>query len=189
MSGETNKHFFRQLREAGITAEKIPTISFCIGEPEIKEWGAALMAGDYASWSYFQSVESSENAKFIAAFRQRFGQDRVLSDPMETAYFSVYVWSQVVNLVGTADPEHVLAFIQNQSRVVPEGIISVDAFNHNAWRVARVGQVGDAGQFDIRWSSEKAVYPVPYLFKSRDEWNSILHELYTGWGGSWAKKA
>lgn len=188
MNGETNLYFFRALRAAGIASDKIPTVSFCIGEPEVQEYGVSLTVGDYASWSYFQSVQTNENIKFVEAFKKRYGQDRVLSDPMEAAYFGVYLWSQTVQLIKTANPVRVVASVPNQSRVAPEGIVAIDAFNHNTWKVCRVAKINDEGQFDVVWSSEKAVYPVPYLFKARDEWEIILQELYTGWGGSWAKK-
>lgn len=188
INGETNKYFFEGLRAAGITSDKIPTMSFSMGETEVQELGASLVAGDYASWSYFQSIQNRENVEFISAFKKRYGQERVLSDPMEVGYFNVYLWSQVVRLVQNSRPEQVMAFIQNQSRVVPEGIVGIDPFNKYAWRYCRIGKVDTRGQFDIVWSSEKAVYPVPYPFKPQEEWEIILQDMYRQWGNAWSKK-
>lgn len=188
INGETNEYFFKALRSAGITSDKIPTISFDLGEAEVQSLGASLVTGDYASWSYFQSIENHENIEFVAAFKKRYGQDRVLSDPMQTGYFNVYLWRQTVQLVQDSRPGKVMAFVQNQSRVVPEGIVAIDPFNYYAWRVCRIGKVNAQGQFDIVWSSEKSIYPVPYPFKSRIEWEMVLQDMYTQWGNTWSKK-
>lgn len=187
-NGETNKYFFKALRAAGITSNDIPTISFSIGENEVKRLGADLMVGDYVSSSYFQSVKTNENDKFVQAFKDRYGQDRVLSDPMEAAYFSVYLWCQTVKFTGSVHPVEVMAYVQNQSRVAPEGIVAIDPFNHNTWKTCRIGKVNHEGQFDIMWASEKAVYPLPYAFRSRNEWEMILQKLYIEWGNAWSKE-
>ena len=43
------------------------------------------------------------------------------------------------------------------------------------------------GQFDIVWSSEKPIRPVPYpISRSQSEWNKFLDDLYKGWGKQWA---
>ncbi|MGH8659546.1 MAG: urea ABC transporter substrate-binding protein, partial [Gammaproteobacteria bacterium] len=56
INGDTNVAFFKELRTAGITPKEIPTMSFSIAEDELRILGAAEMAGDYASWNYFQSI-------------------------------------------------------------------------------------------------------------------------------------
>ena len=187
INGQTNLHFFKALRSAGITSDIIPTMSFSIGEPEIKEIGASLTAGDYASWSYFQTIDNRENKRFIEAFKKRYGQDAVINDPMEAAYFGVYLWFQAVNFIGSSDPLKVVENVQNQSRVAPEGIIAIDGYNHHTWKYSRIGKINADGQFDIVWSSKKSIYPVPFPFKTPDEWDGIMHELYAGWGDKWSK--
>ncbi len=43
------------------------------------------------------------------------------------------------------------------------------------------------GQFDIVWSSEKAVRPVPYpVYRSKTQWDEFFQGLYEGWGKNWA---
>ena len=49
-----------------------------------------------------------------------------------------------------------------------------------------VGQIRADGQFDLVWSSEKPVRPIPYpSSRSHAEWDSFLDGLYRTWGG-WA---
>jgi urea transport system substrate-binding protein len=83
INGDSNVAFFRALREAGFTPDRLPVISFSISETELPELGAEAMAGNYAAWNYFQSVDTPENNAFLEKFRARFGADRVVSDPLE----------------------------------------------------------------------------------------------------------
>ncbi|MEX0848917.1 MAG: urea ABC transporter substrate-binding protein [Candidatus Dependentiae bacterium] len=188
INGDTNGYFFKALREAGITSDKIPTMSFSIAEAELQQMDISLTIGDYAVWSYFQSIDSQINKDFIKNFQEQYGKDRVITDPMEAAYFGVYLWSRAVFLAQSSDPEKVIDKIASQSKKAPEGIIYTDGFNHHTWKYSRIGKVNSQGQFDIQWSSEKAIYPVVYPYKSSDEWNDILNNLYQQWGGKWAKE-
>src|SRR5690606_31448147 len=87
INGDSNRAFFRELRRKGLNAEKLPTISFSIEEEELRQLDPADVAGDYAAWNYFQSIASDENTAFINSFRQKYGPQRVVTDPMESAYF------------------------------------------------------------------------------------------------------
>ena len=53
INGDTNVSFFRALRAAGVTPDKLPTISFSIGEHELRALDPAQMAGDFAAATYF----------------------------------------------------------------------------------------------------------------------------------------
>jgi urea transport system substrate-binding protein len=40
----------------------------------------------------------------------------------------------------------------------------------------------------VAWDSGKPVRPIPFPhYRSKDEWNAFLSELYVGWGRRWAK--
>ena len=103
INGDSNLAFFKELRKQGISSNSIPTISFSIGEAEIKNFGVDYMKGDYASWNYFQSVNNNLNANFVTSFKNQFGENRVVGDPMEAAYFGVYLYAKAVEKAGTTD--------------------------------------------------------------------------------------
>jgi urea transport system substrate-binding protein len=88
LNGDSNAPFFRALRAAGVTAEKTPTLSFGLGENELRALPIRQMSGDYAAWSYFQSVHRPENTAFVHKFQARYGAHRTVSDAMESAYGS-----------------------------------------------------------------------------------------------------
>lgn len=187
INGDTNVAFFRALREEGITPQKIPTMSFSIGETELPLLGPATMAGDYAAWNYFESLDNPENRRFIEAFRARYGKELVTSDPVEAAYFGVYLWAQAVRDAGSTDPAAVRRAIRGQGLIAPEGLVYIDGDTQHTWKSARIGQIRSDGRFDVVWSSDKPVRPLPFpLFRTRKEWERYLDELQKGWGGRWA---
>ncbi len=68
INGNSNIPFFKELRRVGVTPRSINTISFSIGEEELRHLNVSEMAGDYAAWSYFQSIDTPQNEQFVARF-------------------------------------------------------------------------------------------------------------------------
>jgi urea transport system substrate-binding protein len=187
INGDSNVAFFAALRRAGITPARIPTLSFSIAENELQHMDAKTMAGDYAAWNYFQSVQSQENLRFVAAFRARFGAERVTDDPMEAAYAGVHLWASAVAAAGTTDVDAVREALKRQSMAAPEGIVSIDPETLHTWKTVRVGKIQPDGQFEIVWSSQGPIRPLPYpAFRSKPEWSAFLNTLQNGWDGAWA---
>jgi urea transport system substrate-binding protein len=178
--------FFRELRKAGIKPDNIPTMSFSISEAELSILGTEHMVGDYASWNYFQSLDTVENKGFVERFKKKFGNERSTDDPMEAGYFGVYLWAQAVTEAGTDDVHEVRKALVDQSLLAPEGLVSIDFNNNHTWKTVRIGKIKEDGQFDIVWNTEKPIRPAPYpISRSKSEWNELLQKLYTDWGKKW----
>jgi urea ABC transporter urea binding protein len=189
INGDTNVAFFRALRAAGITPGTIPTMSFSFAEPELRRLQARDMAGDYATLNYFQSIDSEKNRRFVERFRRTYGAERVTSDPIEAGYFGVHLWAQAVEDAGTAEVGAIRKAMRRQSFDSPGGMVYVEPENQHTWKIVRIGRIREDGQFDIVWSSEKPIRPVPYpIYRSREEWTAFLDGLYRGWGGAWAPR-
>src|SRR3989338_1035248 len=149
LNGDSNPHFFRALRAAGIDAEKIPVFSTSIAEVELAAIGADLVAGHYAAWNYFQSVDSDENKAFVARFRQRFGKERVLDDPMEASYIGVKLWVDAVRGQGSTDMALIKSTLAQQTLLATQGIVAVDYDTRHLWKTAYIGKARADGQFEI----------------------------------------
>ena len=189
--GDTNKAFYQGLGRAGIRAEQIPVISYSIAEDELKsllkDVSPADLVGHYSAWNYFQSINRPENTAFIKAFRQKYGQDRATNDVITASYNSVFLWAQAVKEAETADIQDVINAMSHQSLDAPEGIVTIDAETNHTWRPIYIGKAQSDGQFQIEWTSETSIRPVPYPWsRSKSEWETLLTTLYRKWNSSWA---
>ena len=174
LKGVSNYYFFNALREAGISAESVPVISVSINEVELAEMGAGLMAGNYAVGSYFQNIDSTENKEFVAQFKNRFGQQRVLDEPMEAAYIAVRMWANAVREAGTTELPAVKTLLGQQTLRAPEGVVSVDFATNHLWKTVRIGKARADGQFDQVWQSPQMVRPAPFpYYRSRAAWVTL----------------
>lgn len=177
LNGDSNVAFFKQLQGAGMGPDKYPSMSVSIAEEEVKAIGPDYLKGHYAAWNYFQTVESAANKKFVEAFKKKYGEDRVTNDPMEAAYIAVYLWKQAVEKAGTADDlAKVRAAAYGQTLDAPEGKITLNK-NHHISKVVRIGEVRDDGLFNIVYSSDSAVAPLP--------WNQFVKET-KGYSCDWS---
>ena len=167
LNGDTNVAFFKQMQGAGLNPDKYPVMSVSVAEEEVRQIGPEYLKGHYASWNYYQTVESPANEKFVSAFKAKYGDDRVTNDPMEAAYIMVYLWKQAVEQAGTTDLEPVRAAAVGQKLDAPEGLVTMQA-NHHISKTVRIGEVRDDGMFDIVWSTEGPLDPIP--------WNQYVKE-------------
>ncbi len=184
INGDSNLAFFHALKAAGL--DGIPTMSTSIAEREFREMGQAMPVGHYATWSYFESLDTPRNRNFVSHYQKRFGGDRAVTGPMESGYFSVHLWAQAVMAANSAAPAEVRKTIGGQSWAAPEGIVSIDPSNQHTWKSVRVGRLNSQGQFEIQWSSAGPVRPRPYpTYQSKEVWDAKLQRLQEGWGGRW----
>ena len=188
--GDSALAFAQALRQAGVDPTKTPVLTFALGENELHAMPLASMVGNYASWSYFQSIDRPENVQFVNAFKARYGRDRTVQDVMETAYFSVKLWAQAVREADNTDVRPVRYALRRQSMNAPEGTIAVDPQTQHTWRPVSIGRIRTDGQFEIVWRSQTLVRPVPFpSSRSRDVWEKFVLDLYHDWGGQWIAPA
>ncbi|MBF0583453.1 MAG: urea ABC transporter substrate-binding protein [Magnetococcales bacterium] len=187
INGDSNIALFEELQRLNVTAKTVPVISFSIGESELQSMPQQMTAGHYAAWNYFQSIQSPENQSFVQRFRDKYGSNRVINDPMEAGYFGVMLWAQAVAEIETDAVNEVNAAIKNQLTRAPEGPVFINARTRHSWKTVRIGRIRPDGQFDIVWNSDRPVRPVPYpKTRTVQEWEQFLLGLYNGWGQQWA---
>lgn len=178
LNGDSNIHFFRALQESGISAAQVPVFSTSVSESELVAMGADLMAGHYAAWNYFQSIDSPANKTFVESFKQRFGRDRVLDDPMEASYIGVKLWMDSVLSAGSTNVILLKSILGQQSMDAPEGIVAVDFDTRHLWKTVRIGKARPDGQFDVVWQSGAPIHPSPFPFyRNHAEWRAALQKL------------
>ena len=104
LNGDQNVAFFKQIQDAGITPSSgYYVMNYSIAEEEISTIGPEFLEGHYGAWNYMMSIDTPASKKFAKSFKKRWGADRVVADPQESAYNMVYLWKQAVEDAGTFD--------------------------------------------------------------------------------------
>ncbi|MBH1991613.1 MAG: urea ABC transporter substrate-binding protein [Sphingomonadaceae bacterium] len=162
LNGDSNVAFFKQMQAAGISPKTMPVMSFSIGEQEAQAMGAGLVEGSYAAWNYFQSLTGDANAKFITAYKAKFGKDAAITDPMVHGYLDVYAWKAAVEKAKSFDPDAVRKAAATLGGFdTPMGKVSFAA-NQSLVQKAYIGKLKADGQFEIIADSGKDLAPEPY---------------------------
>ena len=75
--GDSVVALHRQYKAAGLDPAKMPMASLTTSENEIAAMGGEAAAGHFTSAPYFEVHKSPENEKFVAAYKKRWGADKV----------------------------------------------------------------------------------------------------------------
>ncbi|HYP46791.1 MAG TPA: urea ABC transporter substrate-binding protein [Propionibacteriaceae bacterium] len=163
LNGDSNVAFFKEYTNAGLKATSMPVISVSIAEEEVKGIGASNLKDQLTAWNYYQTIDSPVNQQFVSAFKDKFGEDRVTSDPMEAAYTSLYLYKGMVEKAKSFDVAAVQAAADGVSFDAPEGKVTVNGDNHHVAKTALIGQIQPSGLIKTVWSSGKPIEPDPFL--------------------------
>ncbi len=161
LNGDSNLAFFRGAHGAGLTPETTPIISVSVSENEVQSV-AAEAAGHYACWNYFQSLDTEDNRAFVERFQRRYGRDRACSAPMLLSWYQLQLWKQAVEAAGSFDAPAVREQLAGRQIAGPAGAIAIQD-NHHVTLPAHVGRGTADGQFEIVWSSDEPIDPLPWL--------------------------
>lgn len=163
LNGDSNVSFFKQLRDSGITADDCMTCSVSVAEEEVKGIGAAYLEGHMTSWNYYETTQTPENERFVAAYRKRFGDSRVTDDPIEAGYDAVYLWRAACEKAGSFEVDAVRAAAGGVTFQAPEGLMTIDGESQHMYKTVRIGRVNADGLIDEVWASDEPIKPDPYL--------------------------
>lgn len=163
LNGSSNLSFFSQLHYSDITADEIPVMSFSIAEAEINSIGVEKLKGHYVAWNYFESTKTAKNTRFIASYKNEYGMDKHIGDPVEAAYIAVYLWAAACERAGSFDIESVRIAAKHISYIAPEGMVNIDGSNQHLYKSVRIGQIDSDGQIKELYTSNEPVRPDPFL--------------------------
>ncbi|MCV7218535.1 urea ABC transporter substrate-binding protein [Mycobacterium crocinum] len=163
LNGDSNVAFFKEYTNAGLTPQKMPVVSVSIAEEEVQGIGAQNIAGQLTAWNYYQTLDNPVNKAFVKAFKDKYGQNRVTSDPMEAAYVSVYLWKNTVEKGKSFDVKAIQDNCGGVTFDAPEGLVTIDGGNHHITKTARIGEIHPDGLIYTIWESPGPITPDPYL--------------------------
>jgi len=164
LNGDTNVPFFKEFANAGLTSENCPVVSFSISEDEFRGLPAKDLVGHLGCWTYFMSIKSHENSKFVKDFTawlkkpQVTGAEykvsgidakgRVTCSPMNLSRIGVHLWKQAVEKAGSFDVDKVREAMIGQKFKGPAGLVTMQE-NHHLINNAFIGETLASGQFKI----------------------------------------
>ncbi|MDO6729245.1 urea ABC transporter substrate-binding protein [Marinovum sp. 2_MG-2023] len=162
--GGSNVAFYKQLKAAGIdmTKEDPILLTISVTEDEIRGIGGENIDGAYACMKYFQSLENDNNAEFVAAFKEMWGEDMVIGDVTQAAYLGPWLWKAAVEKAGSFDVDKVREASPGiELPTAPEGYVEVHE-NHHLWSKTRVGLAKSDGQYEVVYETADLVEPDPF---------------------------
>ena len=169
INGDSNVPFYKEFANQGLSSDDCPIMAFSVAEDELRAMDVPPLVGHLAAWNYFQSVKSSGNRKFVRAFKKYCkknklpgGSKRVTDDPIEAAYFGVYVWKAAVEKAGTFDVDKVRQAVYGLEFDAPGGKKRMHDSNQHTLKPVYVGEILKNGQFKIVWESDGLVSPDSY---------------------------
>jgi urea transport system substrate-binding protein len=143
--GAPNVTLTKQLRTAGITAH---LGNLGIDEGTAKSMGADA-TGTYTAGSYYTSVESPANTKFMAAMKAKFG-DKLLTpnDLSVPQYEAVHAYALAVKAAGSTTADKLIPELGKVSFDGPRGTIKMNKQRH-APLTMYLGQVQGDGSVKL----------------------------------------
>jgi urea transport system substrate-binding protein len=160
--GGSNVAFYKQLKAAGVTAEKQFLLTISVTEDEVLGIGGENMKGFYASMKYFQSLDNANNKAFVAAFKAKYGKDAVIGDVTQAGYLGPWLWKATVEKAGSFDVDKIaVASTGIELKNAPEGYVKLHE-NHHLWSKARIGEALADGQFKVVAESAALIEPNPF---------------------------
>ncbi|MDE3010193.1 MAG: urea ABC transporter substrate-binding protein [Pseudomonadota bacterium] len=160
--GGSNVAFYKQLKAAGITADKQMLLTLSVTEDEALGIGGENLAGFFSSMKYFESLDNDNNKKFVTAFKAKYGPKSVIGDVTQAAYLGPWIWKAAVEKAGSFDVDKVAAATPGiEVKIAPEGYVKVHQ-NHHLWSRARIGMAQADGQFKVVAESPELIEPNPF---------------------------
>jgi branched-chain amino acid transport system substrate-binding protein len=131
--GGAHMSFYRQWAASGMN-KKIPLASttFGVGNEHLAlspaEGDGILIAGNYS-----QEATSAANKDFLARWKKRFGDTKIVHEIAVSQYQGIFVWAAAVKKAGSLERDKMLAALESGISIEgPTGTVTMDPKTHHA---------------------------------------------------------
>jgi urea transport system substrate-binding protein len=171
VNGDSNVSLFKEIAASGLTADDCPIVSYSLSEDEFRSLPAKDLVGHLGCWTYFMSLDTPENEKFMSDFQAWLKtaevpglvkEGRVTCSPMVLSYNGVYLWKKAVEKAGSFDVDKVTAALKDGIIHEGPGGRVISQRNHHLTKNVYIGEILEDGQFSIL-KSYNNVHGEPFL--------------------------
>jgi branched-chain amino acid transport system substrate-binding protein len=131
--GGAHMSFYRQWAASGMN-RKIPLTSttFGVGNEHLAlspaEGDGIVIAGNYS-----QEAQTPANKEFLARWRKRFGDTKIVHEIAVSQYQGIYVWAAAAKKAGSLDRNAMLQAIESGISIEgPAGTVTIEPKTHHA---------------------------------------------------------
>jgi branched-chain amino acid transport system substrate-binding protein len=172
--GEAVGLFYDLCRTAGVLSHTV-IASLTITEAEVALMAPGLAEGHLTAATYFQSINSAANKRFVANYRAKFGFLETINAMAETAYSLTHMVLAAAGRQNSFDAGLIRSDLGKSVFEAPQGPIHLDPDNAHTYLWPRIGRLEANGQFTIIEQNSRAVKPDPYLINhSFADWDPIF---------------
>ena len=160
VAGNSAVPFYKDYSQYGMDPKTVPICGIASHEAAIKSVGESAV-GCYASFDYFNSIESPGNKAFIEKYYSLFGTSTTVTNLAEGAYHGVYMLAKAIENAKSLSTEDIIAAASGMEFDSPAGKLKMDAENHHCWLNTYIGQVQEDLTYKVVASSDGLVPPIP----------------------------
>ena len=176
LRGDANVYFFRAWQQRDKRLLELPVLSLALDENILTLLDGTDLSQNYVAGSYFEAVARPQNAAFIARFRKKYGVHRVITEAMEAAYSSVYLWAQAVRTAGDFNVQKVRLALTTQTFQGPSALYRFDAAY--AWKTFYLAHIAPGNKLELIDSSPGLIRPQLYPgSRTRAQWDALYGRM------------
>jgi branched-chain amino acid transport system substrate-binding protein len=174
--GEAAQRFYELCSDADIGAHT-QIASLTITEAELALMGPGLAEGHLTAATYFETINTPENKRFVRNYKARFGAHEHPNAMAETAYGLTHMVLAAVGRCESLDTDAIRAELAKTQFDAPQGRVRLDPDNSHFYLWPRIGRAEADGQFTIVEQSSGAIKPDPYLINhSLADWDDEVDD-------------
>jgi len=142
--GGAHMAFYRQWAASGMN-KKVPLMSttFGVGNEHLAlspaEGDGILIAGNYS-----QEIDSPANKEFLARWRKKFGDTKIIHEIAVSQYQGIKLWAEAVKKAGTIERAALIKTLESSPSIEgPAGLVTMEPKTHHAALDIRIMEVRD----------------------------------------------
>lgn len=140
--------------------EDIKMFHLCLDESGVAAIGTESCEGVYSGQTYFNTVNSDQNAIFKEKYEKQFADSPTVY--ASNGYVAAYLLKGALSSLGeTFTTEELVSAFHGQTFDGPAGFVTIKDNNHSTI-TARIGQVRSGGVFEVLYESENPIDPDPF---------------------------